>query len=70
MTLTLTPERRDNLYAVGPIEHAKREAIRLAAEKTSSSRRWRAGPFLPITTERINRLPKWARNYLHEVSAL
>jgi len=26
-------------------------------------------PFLPITAERINRLPKWARNYLYEVSA-
>jgi hypothetical protein len=25
------------------------------------------GPFLQITPERINRLPKWAREYLHHV---
>ena len=31
------------------------------------ARRWRPGPFLPITPERINRLPKWAREYLHHV---
>ena len=29
--------------------------------------RWRPGPFLPPTPERINRLPKWAREYLHHV---
>jgi hypothetical protein len=29
--------------------------------------RWRPGPFLEITAERINRLPKWAREYLHYV---
>jgi hypothetical protein len=27
--------------------------------------RWRPSPFLEITAERINRLPKWAREYLH-----
>ena len=32
-------------------------------------RKYVPGPFLPITAERINKLPKWARNYLHEVSA-
>ena len=26
--------------------------------------KWKPGPFLPITPERINRLPKWAREYL------
>jgi len=26
-----------------------------------------ARPFLAITPERINRLPKWAREYLHHV---
>jgi hypothetical protein len=29
--------------------------------------RWRPGPFPEITPERINRLPKWAREYLHHV---
>ena len=29
--------------------------------------RYRPGPFLPITPERINRLPKWARAYFHHV---
>lgn len=29
--------------------------------------KWRPGPFLPVTPERINRLPKWAREYLHHV---
>ena len=29
--------------------------------------RYRPGPFLPITPERINRLPKLAREYLHHV---
>jgi hypothetical protein len=29
--------------------------------------KWKPGPFLPITPERINRLPKWAREYLHHV---
>ena len=28
---------------------------------------YRPGPFLPITPERINRLPKWAREFLHHV---
>ena len=28
---------------------------------------YRAGPFLPITPERIRRLPKWAREYFHHV---
>jgi hypothetical protein len=29
--------------------------------------RYRPGPFLPITPERIKRLPKWAREYIHHV---
>ena len=29
--------------------------------------RYRPGPFLPITPERIGRLPKWAREYFHHV---
>lgn len=29
--------------------------------------RYRPGPCLPITPERINRLPKWAREYFHHV---
>ena len=29
--------------------------------------RYRPGPFLRITPERIQRLPKWAREYLHHV---
>ncbi len=29
--------------------------------------KYRPGPFLPITPARINRLPKWAREYLHHV---
>ena len=31
---------------------------------------WRPGPFLPPTPERIGRLPKWAREYLHHVDTL
>ena len=30
---------------------------------------WRPGPYLPITAHRINSLPKWAQNYIHEVCA-
>src|ERR1700730_18625579 len=29
--------------------------------------RYRPGPYLPPTAERVNRLPKWAREYLHHV---
>ena len=29
--------------------------------------RYRPGPFLPPTPERVNGLPKWAREYLHHV---
>jgi len=29
--------------------------------------RYYGGPYLPPTPERVNRLPKWARNYLHHV---
>ena len=29
--------------------------------------RYRPGPFLPLTPERIGRLPKWAREYPHHV---
>ena len=29
--------------------------------------RYRPVPFLPITPERIKRLPKWAREYFHHV---
>jgi hypothetical protein len=29
--------------------------------------KWRPVPFLPVTPERINRLPKWAHEYLHHV---
>jgi hypothetical protein len=32
--------------------------------------RYRPGPFLPLTPERIGRLPKWAREYLHHVDTL
>jgi hypothetical protein len=32
-------------------------------------RKYVPGPYLPITADRINKLPKWARSYLHEVSA-
>ena len=28
---------------------------------------YHVGPFLPITPERIKRLPKWAREYVHHV---
>jgi hypothetical protein len=28
---------------------------------------YRPGPFLPITPDRIKRLPKWVREYLHHV---
>jgi hypothetical protein len=31
--------------------------------------RYRPGPFLPITRDRINRLPTWAREYLHHVAS-
>jgi hypothetical protein len=30
-------------------------------------RRFRPGPYLPPTPERVNRLPKWAREYLRHV---
>ena len=29
--------------------------------------RYRPGPYLPPIPERVNRLPKWAREYLHHV---
>ena len=32
------------------------------------ARKYRPGPFSQITPERINRLPKWVRIYLHDVS--
>ena len=31
--------------------------------------RYRPGPYLPQTAERVNRLPKWAREYLHHVAS-
>jgi len=32
--------------------------------------RYRPGPYLPQTAERVNRLPKWAREYLHHIYTL
>jgi hypothetical protein len=39
----------------------------LAVKANEPMPRYHPGPFLPPTPERINRLPKWAREYLHHV---
>ena len=37
------------------------------ANSSEEQKRWRPGPFLPITAGRMSSLPRWAREYIHHV---